>query len=261
MIKTFIFISAVLYVLADPNQTQLLTHPRGLFSISNCESTYIPQIILIILISLGVISIPTFFCIEKYRFKQAIKTYATSYKPDLQSMQSFDKKEYQNIVFTENAHNEIPLSSLASQHLILSLKKSSNLERLKIILVYINSLIIQLGLILFLFKNKRHNYFNSAIIALIASSVSGVFSYIVFALKVDSPVFKKLIYFMDFAFSIACACNIFIKDLGCIENYWLYSYAISIVFDLFVVQSSLVFIRKAFVSICGGSQVVDRIET
>ncbi|OMJ95607.1 hypothetical protein SteCoe_1035 [Stentor coeruleus] len=252
--------SPALNTKAYPNQTQSLSHPRDLFSISDCESTYIPQIIVIILICTEVISISVFFCIKKYKFRQENETHASSREPELQSMQSFEKKEYQSTEISDNSHNETSSKSLQSYHLFLSLKKASDLERLKIVFIYINSLIIQLWLILFLFRNKRHNYFNSTIIALITSSASGVFTYMIFGLKVSSLVIKKLIYIVDFGLSFACVYSVFNNDFGCVENYWLYSYVISVMLDILAIQSLMVFIRKIFASMCKGSQNISQIE-
>lgn len=230
------------------DKVYMTSESPGIFSIfENCSSTFIPEAIAISLIGLALVITPIFIALDRYKQNKQISTYSTSYKPDLQNS---DIKEAHSTETNEIlALKESFIAFFISTHLLLAIKKANHLKRLKILLIYINSIVIQLGFVLFLFYNRRHNYYNSVIIAIIAASVAGVLSYIVCFLKIENPTLQKLIFCADAAIGIVCAINIFIRDAGCTHVYWLSAFLGSMFVDLVVMQTCLVLIRRFFSSI------------
>lgn len=216
---------------------------RLLQNTSSCSTIPIPQIISFVLIILEVLIAPLFICLDRCQFQKALKTYSTSYKPDLQISEIKDSSITE---CNEVSNKQKCFNYIKTTHLLISLKTSSHLERLATLLIYINSLIIQLGFILFLFSTKNNSYFNTIIIGLISSSVSGILTYTIFSVKMPNSILQKIMYFVDYALTLACLCNIFFRDPVCSYGLWLYAYIGSVAFDLFVIQTLLVCGRKFF---------------
>ncbi|OMJ96353.1 hypothetical protein SteCoe_94 [Stentor coeruleus] len=226
-------------------QVYITSESPGIFSIfENCSTTFIPEAITIGLISLALIIIPIFISLDRCKQNKQVSAYSASYKPN--QINSDTRETYSTETNGQLSPKVAFTVFFIRSHLFLALKEQNHLKRLKILLIYINSIIIQLGFALLLFRNHRHNYYNSMIIAIITASVAGIITFIACFLRVENLIFQKLIFSADAIIGIVFAINIFIRDAGCIYKYWFSAFFGSIFIDLIVIQTCLIFIRRLF---------------
>ena len=247
---------------SNSQQIHLSASNSTLISVyANCNNNNEPAIIAIIILSLGGILIPIFLLINSIKNKKIASSYAFTFKTDTGSIEqkSTYGKELEKFKKQDRLETSFPQfqvvriqnpetgtkSWIWSYHIILSIIDLDYSEKLKNLLIYLNSLLMQLWLNVFIITNRDQNYTQSVEIGMISGLVVGVYSYSIFYFRESNKkMIRIMVYCSATAFGIFSAFHVIEGYALCSYKYWGAAYLISIFFDFLIIQSLLTLIRK-----------------
>lgn len=221
---------------------QITSSQFGLFRInSKCPTSFTPKAIAITLIVSAFLFTIILLVIERVTFNRELSLTAIIQKNDPKPVKTeYEAPTMRNVsqsVYPENS--SFFTSKLVDYHLILSIFSKDYFKAVRNLLIYLNSLLVQIGLTV-IFYRKEALQGNLWLNGIVSATIAGAISYVIFAFPVYRKMLSYLLYAAWLGFGIFSAVNVF-KDIGICGN-WVFAYIASVMLDAFVLQTFLMLI-------------------
>jgi hypothetical protein len=211
----------------------------GIFLVENqCGRTFIPSSIAIAILGFGVLLVILLKRLDSKDLKM-VDSRSGSAKSNESSLGPMKTQEGPIKIVKKQR------KTFKTYHLILSIFNKDYLEALKNIIIYLSSLLIQLGFTVFIVSTRKESYSTSVLFGLLSGFIGSSASYCIFYFYRTKYGSVKVILYISYALVLVIFTYLIFKNTTLCKNiYWGTSITASFLFDILLMQNLLALSRK-----------------